>query len=525
MSSTYSTNLRTELIGSGDQAGTWGTTTNTTLGTILEQAIAGVSGGPYISGTYPAVNFPTDADITLTANNGAVDQSRSAVLVVTSTGSLSATRNVIAPSSASKIYIIKNSTTGGQSIQIKYSTGTGVTIANGLSAIVYGDGTNFNLVTNPNSVTGNLAVSGNETVGGTLAVTGAQTNSSTFQATTITATTQFSGPGTGLTGTAASLNIGGNAATATNGLTTGNYNSYAPTLTGTGASGTWGINITGNAATATNGLTTGNYNSYAPTLTGTGASGTWGISISGNAATATNAVNATNPSSGGSFITSSNIGSQSVNYATSAGSAGSATTATTATNATRINNGSYNMQLSYAGQSGQPTWLWGTNDGATAYVWNPSNFSVNYATSAGFATTATTATYATYAPSGATLITSSSIGSQSVNYASSAGSAVSASTATNATNATTAASCSGNSATATSPASGGSFITSSNIGSQSVAFASNSTNSTAIANSGGWSVFQSGARLYFNYNGSNVGSIDSSGNIRVTGSVIANTTP
>jgi microcystin-dependent protein len=143
MSSTYSTNLRTELIGSGDQAGTWGTTTNTSLGTILEQAIAGVSGGPYVSGTYPTVNFPTDADITLTANNGSVDQSRSMVLVVTSTGSLTATRNVIAPASASKVYIIKNSTTGGQSIQIKYATGTAVLVPNGQTVPVYGDGSNF----------------------------------------------------------------------------------------------------------------------------------------------------------------------------------------------------------------------------------------------------------------------------------------------------------------------------------------------------------------------------------------------
>jgi microcystin-dependent protein len=143
MASTYSTNLRTELIGSGDQAGTWGTTTNTSLGSILEQAIAGVSGGPYVSGTYPTVNFPTDADITLTANNGSVDQSRSMVLVVTSTGSLTATRNVIAPASASKVYIIKNSTTGGQSIQIKYATGTGITVGNGATVPVYGDGSNF----------------------------------------------------------------------------------------------------------------------------------------------------------------------------------------------------------------------------------------------------------------------------------------------------------------------------------------------------------------------------------------------
>ena len=172
MSSTYSTNLRTELIGSGDQAGTWGNTTNGTLGSILEQAIAGVSGGPYIGGTYPVVNFPTDADITLTANNGSVDQSRSAVLVVTSTGSLTATRNVIAPASASKVYIIKNSTTGGQSIQIKYSTGTGVTIGNGLTALVYGDGTNFNTAVNVNSITGNLSVSGNLTVTGTSTFTG-----------------------------------------------------------------------------------------------------------------------------------------------------------------------------------------------------------------------------------------------------------------------------------------------------------------------------------------------------------------
>jgi len=143
MASTYSTNLRTELIGAGDQPGTWGTTTNTTLGTIIEQAVAGVSGGPAVGGTYPAVNIPTDANLTLTANNGAIDQSRSAVLVVTSSVSLSVTRNVIAPASASKVYIIKNSTTGGQSIQIKYSTGTGVIIPNGQTLPVYGDGTNF----------------------------------------------------------------------------------------------------------------------------------------------------------------------------------------------------------------------------------------------------------------------------------------------------------------------------------------------------------------------------------------------
>jgi len=144
--STYSTDLRIQLIADGDQAGTWGQTTNTNLGTIIEQAIAGVSGGPATIGTYPAVNFPTDADITLTANNGTVDQARNAVLAVTSSVALTAQRNIIAPAGASKIYIINNQTTGLQTVQIKYPTGTGAVIGNNLTAIVYGDGSNFYLV-------------------------------------------------------------------------------------------------------------------------------------------------------------------------------------------------------------------------------------------------------------------------------------------------------------------------------------------------------------------------------------------
>jgi|GEM_PF-6817416 len=55
------------------------------------------------------------------------------------------------------------------------------------------------------------------------------------------------------------------------------------------------------------------------------------------------------------------------------------------------------MTFNWAGQSGQPSWLWGSNDGTNVYVWNPSNFSVNYANSAGSATTATNATNATNA--------------------------------------------------------------------------------------------------------------------------------
>ena len=69
------------------------------------------------------------------------------------------------------------------------------------------------------------------------------------------------------------------------------------------------------------------------------------------------------------LIHSGNIGSQSVNYANSAGSVAW-------DNVT-------GKPFNWSGQSGQPTWLWGSNDGTNYYVWNPSNFSVNYANSAG----------------------------------------------------------------------------------------------------------------------------------------------
>jgi hypothetical protein len=129
--------------------------------------------------------------------------------------------------------------------------------------------------------------------------------------------------GSGASGTWG-ISITGNAATATNGITTGNIGSYAPTLTGTGASGTWGISITGNAATATNGLTTGNYNSYAPTLTGGNASGTWGINITGNANYANTAGNGgvTSIAAGTGISISSGTGAVTVNVVTATGAVG-----------------------------------------------------------------------------------------------------------------------------------------------------------------------------------------------------------
>ncbi len=140
---TYSPNLRVTLIGNGEQSGTWGDLTNINLGTLLEQAIAG----------YSTVSI-TDADFTLTTNNGAVDQARSMALNITSSVTLTATRNVSCPA-ISKLYVVRNATTGGQSIVFKAlntsggaGTGAGITIQAGATAIVLctGQGTNPDVI-------------------------------------------------------------------------------------------------------------------------------------------------------------------------------------------------------------------------------------------------------------------------------------------------------------------------------------------------------------------------------------------
>ena len=130
--STYSTNLKIELMSLGDQTGSWGTTTNANLGTALEQAIVG----------YGNPNFTTDADLTITlTDSNATQVARNLALNVTSTGSLTTTRNLIVPT-IQKAYLIRNNTTGSQSIIVKTSAGTGVTVASGTYLLVYVDGTN-----------------------------------------------------------------------------------------------------------------------------------------------------------------------------------------------------------------------------------------------------------------------------------------------------------------------------------------------------------------------------------------------
>lgn len=128
MPSTYSTRLRIELPGIGEQNNTWGTTLNTDLGTLIEEAIAGVA----------AVTM-TDADYTLVASNGSSDEARRAALQIS--GALTAARNVICPTQQ-KLYLVYNNTSGGFSITLKTAAGSGISISNGKKRFVYCDGTN-----------------------------------------------------------------------------------------------------------------------------------------------------------------------------------------------------------------------------------------------------------------------------------------------------------------------------------------------------------------------------------------------
>lgn len=151
MPSTYSPSLRLELMGAGDQAGNWGNTTNTNIGSLLEQAITGV-------GSIAMLNATT----TLVAGSGIVDEARNAVLVLG--GALTANRDLIVPT-VKKFYAVRNATSGGFSVVVKTSAGSGVTLANGLTQLMYCDGTNVVAATQPfDSVNGNLLLGGNITI-------------------------------------------------------------------------------------------------------------------------------------------------------------------------------------------------------------------------------------------------------------------------------------------------------------------------------------------------------------------------
>jgi hypothetical protein len=139
MASTY-TPLGIEKQATGENAGTWGTKTNTNL-EIIEQ----------ISGGYTTQAVSDSGDTTLSVSDGATGATLSH-RVIEFTGSLTASRNVTIPLDVQNFYFLKNATSGSQNVVFKYVTGTGTsaTVANGKTVIAYAkadDGTNPNIST------------------------------------------------------------------------------------------------------------------------------------------------------------------------------------------------------------------------------------------------------------------------------------------------------------------------------------------------------------------------------------------
>ena len=127
MPSTYS-ELKIELIATGEQTGTWGATTNTNLGTALEEAITGSADVTFASG---------DVTLTLT-NTNASQAARHLRLNLTGTTG-GAARDLVVPT-IQKLYLINN--TCGDAVTVKNSTGTGIVVGAGKTNFVYNDGSN-----------------------------------------------------------------------------------------------------------------------------------------------------------------------------------------------------------------------------------------------------------------------------------------------------------------------------------------------------------------------------------------------
>jgi hypothetical protein len=253
MASSYTTSLKIQEIGNGEQSGVWGSTTNTNW-TLIEQAVAGVQ-----------TITMSNSNYTLTNLNGVSDEARNMVLVVQGTNS--GIYQIVIPANQPKMYVIYNNTTGGYAITIG-TTGVGgalISIPNGVTAQVYTDGTNTysaqtgsagNFLVNGNlSVTGNQVDVGNMSVGGTFGVTGTSSLATTSFSVSPTAptpttgdnstkiaTTAFVQASTGSLGTMASQNAnnvnitGGNMSGVA--ITTGSVNGLTTASIGTNSYGT-----------------------------------------------------------------------------------------------------------------------------------------------------------------------------------------------------------------------------------------------------------------------------------------------
>ena len=245
MASTYSS-LKIELIGTGDQAGTWGNTTNTNLGTAIEEAITGSANVTFASSN--AAIALTDTNAAQTARN----------LRLNLVGTISSVQTLFVPA-IEKQYLVTNGLSNSVIISNGTNaspTGTAFTLPAGRSTIVFNDGTNINDVITYVSSLGNVTITGgtanalslsNVSINGGTAnalissnvsivsgnINNITSNASTFSNATLNTVTINGGTANGLTSTNVTI-ISGSA----NGITVSNstlvssqFNAYTEGIT------------------------------------------------------------------------------------------------------------------------------------------------------------------------------------------------------------------------------------------------------------------------------------------------------
>jgi hypothetical protein len=191
MASTYS-DLKIQLMATGENSGTWGEVTNTNLGTAIEEAITGSANVAFSS-----------ADVTLTLTNTNETQT-ARNLRLNLTGTSGGNRNLIVPA-IEKVYIVNNGL--ANQVTVKNATGTGVVVPAGKTMYVYNDGTNVvDAITHLTSLTtGTLTTTSTTVLNGTTIPASATLTKTTDKLSVFAATTsaELAGVITNETGTGA----------------------------------------------------------------------------------------------------------------------------------------------------------------------------------------------------------------------------------------------------------------------------------------------------------------------------------
>jgi hypothetical protein len=270
MASTYS-DLKIELIGTGEQTGTWGTTTNNNFSVAFQEAITGSADVAFSS---------ADVTVTLT-NTNAAQTARN--LRLNLTGTSGGARQLILGSGCQieKLYLINNGL--ADAVTVKNTSGTGIAVAAGKSMFVYNDGTNVvDVITHLSSLTLTTALPVASGGSGAATLTGVLKGNGTSAFTAATAGTDYVAPGTATTFTALQTFAG----TSSNAdLKTSNIIETA-TISATAATGTINYDIT----------------TQSVLYYTTNASANWTVNFRGSSGTSLNTLMATGESMSVTFL-------------------------------------------------------------------------------------------------------------------------------------------------------------------------------------------------------------------------------